>query len=110
MLANLVANAVEHGGGEITASVADADPLVVFEVTDEGPGIPAEHLPRVFDRFHQVDPSRSAPGSGLGLAIAREHAELLGGALSVRSEPGEGTRFRLELPAAGPAGTPGGVG
>ncbi|MFJ6168169.1 ATP-binding protein [Micromonospora orduensis] len=102
VLANLVANAVEHGGGAITATVTGAGPLVVFEVTDEGPGIPAEHLPRVFDRFHKVDPSRSAPGSGLGLAIAREHATLLGGALSVRSAPGAGARFRLELPAGGP--------
>ncbi|TNH23033.1 HAMP domain-containing histidine kinase [Micromonospora orduensis] len=102
VLANLVANAVEHGGGAITATVTGAGPLVVFEVTDEGPGIPAEHLPRVFDRFHKVDPSRSAPGSGLGLAIAREHATLLGGALSVRSEPDAGARFRLELPAHGP--------
>ncbi|MET8233917.1 HAMP domain-containing sensor histidine kinase [Micromonospora sp. NPDC005298] len=125
VLANLVANAVEHGGGAITATVTDAGPLVVFEVADEGPGIPAEHLPRVFDRFHKVDPSRSAPGSGLGLAIAREHAALLGGVLSVRSEPGAGARFRLELPAqvgdpahrldgdhtGNPAGTaPGGTG
>ncbi|MCO1594378.1 HAMP domain-containing histidine kinase [Micromonospora sp. RHAY321] len=102
VLANLVANAVEHGGGEIRATVAGAGPLVVFEVTDQGPGIPAEHLSRLFDRFHKVDPSRSAPGSGLGLAIAREHAALLGGVLSVRSEPGAGTRFRLELPAGGP--------
>ncbi|MEU4401563.1 HAMP domain-containing sensor histidine kinase [Micromonospora orduensis] len=102
VLANLVANAVEHGGGAITATVTGAGPLVVFEVTDEGPGIPAEHLPRVFDRFHKVDPSRSAPGSGLGLAIAREHATLLGGALSVRSAPDAGARFRLELPAGGP--------
>ncbi|MBQ1013987.1 HAMP domain-containing histidine kinase, partial [Micromonospora sp. M51] len=109
VLANLVANAVEHGGGEITATVAGAGPLVVFEVTDQGPGIPAEHLPRVFDRFHQVDTSRSAPGSGLGLAIAREHTALLGGALGVHSEPGEGTRFRLELPADGPAGPQGDV-
>ncbi|MFF5056010.1 ATP-binding protein [Micromonospora sp. NPDC000663] len=99
VLANLVVNAVEHGGGAITATVTGASPLVVFEVTDEGPGIPAEHLTRVFDRFHKVDPSRSAPGSGLGLAIAREHATLLGGVLSVSSEPGAGTRFRLELPA-----------
>ena len=75
-----------------------------------GPGIPAEHLPRLFDRFHKVDPSRSAPGSGLGLAIARENADLLGGALGVRSEPGEGTRFRLELPTDAPAGTADGVG
>ncbi|WFE98993.1 HAMP domain-containing sensor histidine kinase [Micromonospora sp. WMMD964] len=102
VLANLVANAVEHGGGEIRATVVGAGPLVVFEVTDQGPGIPAEHLSRVFDRFHQVDRSRSAPSSGLGLAIAREHAVLLGGVLSVRSGSGAGACFRLELPATGP--------
>ncbi|MET7880590.1 HAMP domain-containing sensor histidine kinase [Micromonospora profundi] len=106
VLANLVSNAVEHGGGEIRATVAAAGPLVVVEVTDQGPGIPAEHLPRLFDRFYKADPSRSAPGSGLGLAIAREQATLLGGVLSVRSEPGAGTRFRLELPAHGPGGVP----
>ncbi|MFF0316334.1 ATP-binding protein [Micromonospora sp. NPDC005252] len=109
VLANLVTNAVEHGGGEIRATVTGAGALVVFEVTDQGPGIPAEHLPHVFDRFHKVDASRSAPGSGLGLAIAREHAALLGGVLSVRSAPGAGARFRLELPAHGPDGPPGGV-
>ncbi|MFF0370954.1 ATP-binding protein [Micromonospora sp. NPDC005087] len=110
VLANLVANAVEHGGGEIRATVTGDGPVVVFEVTDQGPGIPPEHLPRLFDRFHKVDPSRSAPGSGLGLAIAREHAALLGGVLTAHSEPGAGSRFRLELPAPGPAqphdGTP----
>ncbi|MFC5925144.1 ATP-binding protein [Micromonospora vulcania] len=98
VLANLVTNAVEHGDGEIRATVAAAGPLVVFEVSDQGAGIPAEHLPRLFERFHKVDPARSGPGSGLGLAIAREHAALLGGVLSVRSESGTGTRFRLELP------------
>ncbi|MGW0217310.1 ATP-binding protein [Micromonospora chokoriensis] len=103
VLANLVANAVEHGGGEIRATVVGAGPLVVFEVTDQGPGIPAEHLSLVFDRFHQVDRSRSAPGSGLGLAIAREHAAVLGGTLSVRSGPDAGACFRLELPAGGAA-------
>ncbi|PZF84207.1 sensor histidine kinase [Micromonospora deserti] len=109
VLANLVANAVEHGGGEIRASVVAGGPLVVLDVTDEGPGIPAEHLPRVFDRFHKVDPARAGRGSGLGLAIAWENARLLGGRLSVRSEPGAGAHFRLELPAAGP-GAPGGDG
>ncbi|MGI5521254.1 ATP-binding protein [Micromonospora sp. CA-259024] len=107
VLANLVANAIEHGGGEIRATVVGAGLLVVFEVTDQGPGIPAEHLARVFDRFHKVDPSRSAPGSGLGLAIARENAALLGGVLSVRSGPDAGTCFRLELPAHGPVEPPG---
>ncbi|MCF0097409.1 cell wall metabolism sensor histidine kinase WalK [Micromonospora sp. MH99] len=109
VLANLVTNAVEHGGGEIRATVTGAGALVVFDVTDQGPGIPAEHLAHVFDRFHKVDASRSASGSGLGLAIAREHAALLGGVLSVRSAPGAGARFRLELPAHGPPGPTGGV-
>lgn len=103
VLANLVANAVEHGGGEISANVTAAGRLVAVEVSDQGPGIPAAHLPLVFDRFHKVDASRATAGSGLGLAIAREHAALLGGVLSVRSTPGVGTRFRLELPADGPA-------
>ncbi|MGC4749846.1 ATP-binding protein [Micromonospora sp. DT201] len=106
VLANLVTNAIEHGGGEIRATVTRSGPLVVFEVSDQGSGIPADHLPRVFDRFHKVDPSRSAPGSGLGLAIAWEHTALLGGVLSVRSEPGAGTRFLLKLPAHGPAEPP----
>ncbi|MEU0548559.1 HAMP domain-containing sensor histidine kinase [Micromonospora sp. NPDC005979] len=101
VVANLVANAVEHGGGEICASVRAAGPGVVFEVADQGPGIPDAHLPLVFDRFHKVDAARSASGSGLGLAIAREHAAVLGGVLSLHSAPGVGTRFRLELPAHG---------
>ncbi|MER7421092.1 ATP-binding protein, partial [Micromonospora peucetia] len=92
VLANLIANAVEHGAGEIRASVAGDGPLVVFEVTDRGPGIPAAHLPRLFDRFHKVDPARSGRGSGLGLAIALDNAHLLGGRLGVRSEPGVLTR------------------
>ncbi|TDC44128.1 HAMP domain-containing sensor histidine kinase [Micromonospora sp. KC213] len=120
VLGNLLANAVEHGGGVVRARAHHAGPDVVFEVTDEGPGIPAEHLPRIFDRFYKVDPARSGPGSGLGLAIARENARLLAGRLSVDSTPGVGTRFRLALPAAGPPtaageaggeqpGTPGGA-
>ncbi|MEU7997077.1 ATP-binding protein [Micromonospora sp. NPDC049060] len=100
VLANLIANAVEHGAGEIRATVAGDGPLVVFEVTDQGPGIPVEHLPRLFDRFHKVDPARSGRGNGLGLAIARDNAHLLGGRLGVHSEPAVLTRFRLDLPAA----------
>ncbi|MGK5739932.1 ATP-binding protein [Micromonospora sp. URMC 103] len=102
VLANLVGNAVEHGGRDVRATVGRNGPDVVVDVTDCGPGIPASHLPRLFDRFYKVDPARSGPGSGLGLAIAQENARLLGGRLTVRSEPGFGTRFRLTLPAAGP--------
>ncbi|PZG06574.1 two-component sensor histidine kinase [Micromonospora craterilacus] len=98
VLGNLIANAVQHGDGEIRARVNRAGGRVVFEVSDQGPGIPADHLPRLFDRFHKVDPARSGGGSGLGLAIAQENARLLGGRLTVHSAPGFGTRFRLDLP------------
>ena len=104
VLANLVANAVEHGGAAVRAEVRQPGGSVTVEVSDEGPGIPAAHLPYVFDRFYKVDPSRTGPGSGLGLAIARENARLLGGRLGVRSEVGRGTRFRLDLPVHPPGG------
>jgi two-component system sensor histidine kinase MtrB len=68
-----------------------------IEVADDGPGIPSEHLPHVFERFYKADASRSGVGTGLGLAIARENAILLGGELEVASEPGQGTRFTLRL-------------
>ncbi|GIJ76320.1 two-component system, OmpR family, sensor histidine kinase MtrB [Micromonospora phaseoli] len=102
VLGNLIANAVRHGGGEVRVRVARAGDRVLFDVDDQGPGIPAEHLPRLFDRFHKVDPARSGGGSGLGLAIAQENARLLGGRLTVHSSPGTGTRFRLDLPYDGP--------
>ncbi|MDG4797808.1 HAMP domain-containing sensor histidine kinase [Micromonospora sp. WMMD1082] len=106
VLGNLIANAVQHGDGEISARVGRAGDRVVFDVDDQGPGIPAEQLPRLFDRFHKVDPARSGGGSGLGLAIARENARLLGGRLTVHSTPGVGTRFRLDLPGDGVLGDP----
>lgn len=93
VLANLIGNAVVHaGGGEVRIGPG------WVEVVDTGPGIAPEHLPRLFDRFYKVDPSRATGGSGLGLAIARENARLLGGDIEVDSEPGAGTRFRLRLP------------
>jgi two-component system sensor histidine kinase MtrB len=100
VVTNLVANAVEHGGGgELRLWVDGA--VVRVEVRDRGPGIAAEHLSRLFDRFYKVDPARTSPGSGLGLAIAREHARLLGGDIEVTSEVGAGTRFVFTLPVTG---------
>ncbi|MFU8851184.1 ATP-binding protein [Micromonospora sp. SL1-18] len=99
VLANLLSNAIEHGGGAVRADVRHTDDTVIVEVTDRGAGIPAEHLWHLFDRFYKVDPSRAGSGSGLGLAIALENARLLGGHLTVHSEVGRGSRFRLELPA-----------
>ena len=76
-------------------------------MNDRGPGISPEHLPHLFERFYKSDPARTSAGSGLGLAIAAENARLLGGEIEVRSEVGEGTQFRVLLPANGPRGPAG---
>jgi len=98
IVANLIGNALDHGGGDVAVRVGrDADGPFV-EVGDTGTGIEPKHLEHVFDRFYRADPARSGPGSGLGLAIARENARLLGGDIAVRSESGSGSRFTLRLP------------
>jgi signal transduction histidine kinase len=108
VVANLVANAVEHGGVEVSVRVGTADGTALVEVSDRGSGIPAERLPHVFERFFKADPAR-AGGSGLGLSIARENARLLGGDVDAWSEPGRGSRFTLRLPVTEPlrGGDPG---
>ncbi|MEV0271964.1 HAMP domain-containing sensor histidine kinase [Hamadaea sp. NPDC050747] len=98
VLANLLANAAEHGAEPIRATVRGDARTVTVVVSDAGPGISPEHLPHVFDRFYQADPARSSQGSGLGLAIAQENARLLGGRVTITSEPGRGTEARLDLP------------
>jgi signal transduction histidine kinase len=98
IVSNLVGNALEHGGRDVTVRVG-SDGLGAFvEVSDRGPGIPPDQLPHVFERFYKTDPARTNPGSGLGLAIALENARLLGGDVEVWSEVGSGTRFTLRLP------------
>jgi signal transduction histidine kinase len=97
ILANLIANAIEHGGRGVTVA-ARRDGGVTVEVSDRGPGIRREDQPHLFDRFYKADPSRSSGGSGLGLAIALENARLLGGDIDVLSEPGAGSTFTLRLP------------
>ena len=73
-----------------------------FEVTDTGSGIPASHLPRVFERFYRVDPARSREegGTGLGLAIVKHLVEAHGGSIEAESRLGAGTTIRFRLPAA----------
>jgi signal transduction histidine kinase len=73
---------------------------IVFEVSDTGIGIAAEHLAHVFERFWQVEAglTRHAGGMGIGLAAAREYARLLRGDVEVRSEAGRGSTFTLWLP------------
>ena len=102
IVANLVGNALEHGGREVAVRTG-ADGVEAFvEVADQGGGLTPEHLQRIFDRFYKADPSRTGSGSGLGLAIALENARLLGGGIEVWSEPGRGSRFTLRLPVAKP--------
>ena len=98
-LGNLVANALKFTprGGRVTLTIAGDPHEARFCVTDTGPGIAAEHLPRLFDRFWQARTLRRA-GAGLGLAIARGIAEGHGGRIEVSSEPGRGSTFTLALP------------
>ncbi len=70
------------------------------EVRDNGPGISAEALPHVFDRFYRADASRTGPGSGLGLAICREILVAHDGDIRVASEPGKGSEFTFMLPGS----------
>jgi two-component system, OmpR family, sensor histidine kinase MtrB len=98
IVANLVGNALEHGGRDVSVRVG-ADGVGAFvEVADRGPGIAREDLPHLFERFYKADPARTGRGTGLGLAIALENARLLGGDVEVWSEPGVGARFTLRLP------------
>jgi signal transduction histidine kinase len=101
---NLLSNALRHGPRDSTVQVralVRPDGSADIEVANPGAGIAREHLPRVFDRFYRPTSSRedSAAGSGLGLAIVKSIAELHGGRVGVRSEPGLETAFTLSLPA-----------
>jgi two-component system sensor histidine kinase MtrB len=97
IVANLVGNALDHGGDEVSVRVGRDDDGAFVEVADDGPGIAPEHLPHLFERFYKADVARSGAGTGLGLAIAQENARLLGGRIEVWSEVGKGTRFTLRL-------------
>lgn len=103
-LTNLVSNAVRYtpAGGKIDVAWARLpDGRVEFSVTDTGPGIAPEHLPRLSERFYRVDRSRSreSGGTGLGLAIAKHVAQRHGGELGIASTPGLGSRFSIVFPA-----------
>ncbi|HVR71678.1 MAG TPA: ATP-binding protein, partial [Vicinamibacteria bacterium] len=109
ILENLVENAIKYtpGGGKVEVSSGGApDGSAVFTVSDNGPGIAAEHLPRIFERFYRVDKARSRDlgGTGLGLAIVKHLAEGMRASVSVESEPGRGTRFTVAVPARPDAG------
>jgi NtrC-family two-component system sensor histidine kinase KinB len=99
-LENLLENAITYTdrGGRVTVTAVPAGQGIECRVTDTGIGIPAEHLPRVFDRFFRVPGQSRGRGSGLGLAIVREIITAHGGTIDCQSRPGAGTTFRLTLP------------
>ncbi|MFG3252395.1 ATP-binding protein [Streptomyces sp. NPDC048172] len=107
ILANLIGNALKHGGSPVRVSVrtearedgGDEGDELVIEVADQGPGIPEEVLPHVFDRFYKASASRPrSEGSGLGLSIAMENAHIHGGEITARNASGGGAVFALRLP------------
>lgn len=105
ILRNLISNALKFTSqGEVCVSARSSEGTVIFSVRDSGLGIPPEHQERIFEEFHQVDNAlqRQAKGTGLGLPLSRKLAELLGGGLSVESEPGQGATFHLALPCIHP--------
>lgn len=102
VLGNLLANAIRHSpdGGEVVLRLTSYDGRVRLEVEDDGPGIPAPEVERVFERFYRSDRARSTDdgGSGLGLAIARWIVELHGGSISVDAAATRGCRIVVDLP------------
>jgi two-component system phosphate regulon sensor histidine kinase PhoR len=102
-LVNLVDNAVKFSepGKVVKVEAQPEGPQVIIRVRDQGPGIPSEHLPRIFERFYRVDSGRSRKigGSGLGLAIVKHIALAHGGRVTVASSPGQETVFSLQVPA-----------
>jgi signal transduction histidine kinase len=106
VLRNLLSNAITHTpeGGRIGVELKDQGDELRVTVSDTGIGIPAEDLPYVFERFYRVDHSRvrATGGAGLGLTIAKRLVEAHGGAISVESELGKGSRFSFTLPKTAP--------
>jgi two-component system phosphate regulon sensor histidine kinase PhoR len=101
---NLIDNAIKYGGsgGRIDIGARAHEDAVEFYVRDYGPGIPSEHLPRLFERFYRVDKARSreSGGTGLGLAIAKHIVRVHGGSVNVTSEVNHGATFSFVLRAA----------
>ncbi|MCZ6688706.1 MAG: ATP-binding protein [Planctomycetota bacterium] len=110
MAINLISNSIIHNrrGGRSRACLRVDNGAVVFRVEDDGPGIPEDDLPHLFERFYRVDKARSrrTGGSGLGLAITKWIVEEHGGSISVESDPGKGSVFSVRLPATPTAQPP----
>ena len=100
VMGNLVDNAIKYSpaGGDVTAQVSAVGGLAILSVRDQGIGIAAEDMSRLFVRFSRLAPFGEVPGTGLGLYLARELARLHGGDIVAVSKPGKGSEFTLSLP------------
>jgi signal transduction histidine kinase len=102
VLINLLHNAIQYNrpGGSVDLSAKCSDGKLEITVSDTGIGIDEKALPHLFERFYRADPSRQSSelNAGLGLSIVRGYVELLGGTVTVDSQPGQGTTFRVVLP------------
>jgi PAS domain S-box-containing protein len=103
VLVNLVDNAIKYSpeGGDVEIKLDSFNGECLIEIVDEGLGIPSSERERIFEKFYRLDPqqTRGVGGSGLGLYICRELVERMNGQLDVESEPGQGSRFIVRLPA-----------
>ncbi len=104
VLANLIDNAIKYtpAGGRVTVRAVRDGAAIHVEVADTGPGIPAEDLPHIWDRLYRGDQSRTERGLGLGLSLVRAIVEAHGGTVEVRTEPGKGSTFRVNLQTLSP--------
>ncbi|MDF1512781.1 MAG: ATP-binding protein [Anaerolineae bacterium] len=102
VVTNLVHNAIKftNPGGHIVVSVKNAENEVIISVQDDGVGIPADDVPRIFERFYKADRARSGGGTGLGLAIAKHIIQGHNGSIWVESVEGKGSTFSFSLPVA----------
>ena len=108
MLVNLLDNAVKYGHAPISVRVEPAGRRVRITVSDSGPGIPFTEQRQIFERFYRSGPAltRAPGGTGLGLYISRELVRRMGGRIAVRSDPGAGASFVVELPRVTAAARP----
>ena len=100
---NLIDNAIKYGprGGLITLRLREEAGQAVFTIEDCGPGIPESHQPHIFDKFYQVESSRTTEGNGLGLALTKRVLDVCGGTIAVENLSAAGCRFTVKLPLNG---------
>ncbi len=102
VLANLLDNAVKYSGPKASVAIDahEQDGQIVIRVADNGSGIPAAEISKIWDRLHRGDASRSQPGLGLGLSLVEAVVRAHRGRVGVQSEPGVGSAFTLYLPSS----------